>query len=96
MGFPDGSNSKESACNARDPGSDPRLGRYPGEGKISTLIFLPGEFHGQRSLTDYSAWDWKELDMTKWLTLSLSYICMKYRCIKKKNIDIFKKKVTDI
>ena len=30
--------------------------------------------------------------MTEWLTVSLSYIYMKYRCIKKKNIDIIKKK----
>ena len=33
-----------------------------------TPIFLPGEFHGQRSLVDYSPWDWKESGMTKWLT----------------------------
>ena len=32
MGFPDGSASKESACNARDLGSIPRSGRSPGEG----------------------------------------------------------------
>ena len=32
MGFPHGSDSKESACNAGDPGSIPGLGRLPGEG----------------------------------------------------------------
>ena len=31
-GFPGGSDSKESACNAKDPGSIPRSGRSPGEG----------------------------------------------------------------
>ena len=31
MGFPDSSVSKESACNAEDPGSIPGLGRSPGE-----------------------------------------------------------------
>ena len=31
MGFPGGSDSKESACNARDPGSVPDSGRSPGE-----------------------------------------------------------------
>ena len=31
-GFPSGSDGKESACNARDPGSIPGLGRSPGEG----------------------------------------------------------------
>ena len=35
-------------------------------------VFLPGEFHGQRSLAGYGPWDRKEGDTTKWLTLSLS------------------------
>ena len=30
--FPGGSDGKESACNAGDPGSIPGLGRSPGEG----------------------------------------------------------------
>ena len=30
--------------------------------------FVPGEFHGQRSLAGYSPWDHKESDMTEWLT----------------------------
>ena len=33
-----------------------------------TPIFLPGEFHGQRSLAVYHAWDDKELDAAEWLT----------------------------
>ena len=32
MGFPGGSDSKESACNAGDAGLIPGLGRSPGEG----------------------------------------------------------------
>ena len=32
MGFPDGSDSKESACNTGDPGLISRSGRSPGEG----------------------------------------------------------------
>ena len=31
MGFPDGSDSKESACNAQDLSSTPRSGKSPGE-----------------------------------------------------------------
>ena len=31
-GFPGSSAGKESACNARDPGSIPGSGRFPGEG----------------------------------------------------------------
>ena len=38
-GFPGGSYSKESACNARDPGSIPGLGRSPGEGNRNTLQY---------------------------------------------------------
>ena len=34
-------------------------------------VFLPGEFHGQRSLAAYSPWVCKESDMTEWLTLPL-------------------------
>ena len=37
-----------------------------------TLVFLPGESRGQRSLVGYSLWGCKESDMTEWLTLSLS------------------------
>ena len=43
MGFPGCSDSKESACNVGDPGLIPGSGRSSGE------VFLPGEFHGQRS-----------------------------------------------
>jgi len=46
-----GSDSRESACSAGDWGSIPGLGRSPDEGSTG---FLPGEFHGQRSLTGYS------------------------------------------
>ena len=33
IGFPGGSDGKESTCNVGDVGSIPGLGRYPGEGK---------------------------------------------------------------
>ena len=33
MGFPGGSDGKESTCNVQDLGSIPGLGRCPGEGK---------------------------------------------------------------
>ena len=53
-GFPGDSVGKESACNARDPGLIPGLGRSPGERNGNLLLyFLPGEFHGQRSLAGY-------------------------------------------
>ena len=37
LGFPDGSVSKESACNAGDQGLIPGLGRSPGEGNGNPL-----------------------------------------------------------
>ena len=39
------------------------------KGMTPTLIFLPGEFHGQRSLAGYSLWGCKESDTTEQLTL---------------------------
>ena len=35
--------------------------------KSGTPVFLPGEFHGQRSLVGYSPWGRKESDMTEQL-----------------------------
>ena len=51
---------------ARDVGSIPGLGRSPevGNGK-PTPVFLPGKFHGQRSLVGSSPWGSKEWDVIK-------------------------------
>ena len=35
---------------------------------LPTPVFLPVEFHGQRSLAGHSSWGLKESDMTEWLT----------------------------
>ena len=69
LGFPGGSVSKESACNAGDLGSIPGLGRSPGEGQGNPFQYSCLESpHGQRSLVGYSPWGRKELDMTGWLS----------------------------
>ena len=61
-----GSDGKESACNAGDPDSIPGLGRFPWRrGWQPTRVFLPGEFHGQRSLAGRSPWGRKESYMTE-------------------------------
>ena len=39
LGFPCGSDGKESACNAGDPGSIPEPGRFPGEGDSNPLQY---------------------------------------------------------
>ena len=61
LGFPGGSDGKESACNAGDLGLIPGLGRFPWRREwLPTPGLLPGEFHGQRSLASYSPWGRKE------------------------------------
>ena len=39
--------------------------------QLLTPLFLPGEFHAQRSLADYSPWGHKQLDTTERLSLHL-------------------------
>jgi len=74
-GFPGSSDGKESACNAGDLASIPELGRSLGEGNGNPLqLFLPGEFHGQRSLADYSPWGCNESDTTEQLVYIYIYI----------------------
>ena len=54
-GFPGGSDGKESACNAGDPGLIPGSRRSPGEENGNSLQSeLPGESHGQSCLVCYS------------------------------------------
>ena len=61
-GFPGGSEGKETACNAGNPGLIPGSGRSPREGNGYPL---------QDSCLENSAdkGAWKELDMTERLTL---------------------------
>ena len=40
---------------------------------LPTPVFLPGKFHGQMSLVEYSLWGHKESGRTEGLTLSLSF-----------------------
>ena len=75
LGFPSGSDGKEAACNVRDQSSISGSGRFPGEGNGNpTSVFLPGEFHGQRSLVSYSPWSHKELDTTERHSYTHTYI----------------------
>ena len=48
------------------PGFDPWVGKFLWRREWqSTPVFLPGEFHGQRSLVGYSSWGHKEADTTE-------------------------------
>ena len=66
MGFPGSSDGKEPACNAGDLDSVPWVEKIPWRREwLPTPLFLPEEFHGQRSLAGYSPWGPKELDTTE-------------------------------
>ena len=74
-GFPAGSDGKECAHKAGAPGLIPGSGRSPGEANATHCMFLPGEFHGQRTLVGYSSWGRKDSDITEQLTLiSAQYV----------------------
>ena len=69
MGFPSGSDGKESVCNAGDLGSIPKLGRFSEGGHGDPLQYSCLENpHGQRSLSGYSLWGHKESNMTERLS----------------------------
>ena len=65
LGFPGGSDGKESACNAGDLGSIPGLGRCPGEGHGNLLKYSCLKNSMDRGAWEgYSPWGHKESDMT--------------------------------
>ena len=59
MGFPSGSDGKESTCNVGDLGSIPGLRRSPGEG-----YSYPLQYSGLENSMDYP-WGPRESDMTE-------------------------------
>ena len=63
--LPCSSNDKGSTYNAGARG-DPWIGKFLWRREWQyTPVFLPEEFHGQRSLAGYSLWGCKELDTTE-------------------------------
>ena len=68
LGFPGGSDGKQSACNAGGPGLISGLGRSPGEGNGNPLQYSSlGKSHGQRTLAGYSPWGRKS-QTQQWLS----------------------------
>ena len=67
--FPGGTSGREAVCQCRrgqSRGFDPWVGKIPWRRAWQpTLVFLPGESHGQRSLVGYRSSDCKELDTTE-------------------------------
>ena len=63
-----GKKKKESICQCRRHRFNPQGGKIPWRRKRQpNPVFLPGEFHRQRSLVGYSPWGLKEPDMTEQL-----------------------------
>ena len=63
-GFPGGSVVNNLPVKAGDAGSIPGSGRSRRRKWQLTPVFLPGKFHGQRSVAGYSPRGCKELDTT--------------------------------
>ena len=84
MGFPAGSDGKESSCNVGDLGLIPGSGRSPGGENGNPLQYSCLENpHGQRSPAGYSPWGCKESDVTaQHSTAHMSFL-------KKMSIQIF-------
>ena len=57
----------------------PGSGRSPGEGNGNPLQWVPGKFHGQRSLVGYSPWGSKDLYTTEWLATTAFIIHMRLK-----------------
>ena len=65
--FPGGSDGKGSACYMTRPEFNPWVRKIPWRKEWQPpSVFLPGEFHGERSLAGYSPWGCKESDMTEY------------------------------
>ena len=85
--FPSGAGVKKkknppvNSEDVRDQGSVPGSGKIPWKRKWQpTPVFLPKEFHGQRSLMGSSPWGHKLSDMTEatWQTHTLFWVLGTY------------------
>ena len=81
-GFPGGSNSKRICLQCRRSRFDPLVRKIPWRREwLPTPVFLPGEFHGQRSLEGYRAWANKGsattegLSDSQWLVMLSIFSC---------------------
>ena len=89
LGFPGGSDGKESACKAEDPGSIPGLGSSPGEENGYPLQYsclensinrgdLCAATWGHKEWVAFvgshgATWGHKELDTTEQISLALAF-----------------------
>ena len=73
--FPGGSDGKESARDAGDPGSIPGLGRSLEKEMATHSSILPGGSHGRRNLVGYSLQGSQRVRHDWATSLSLSLLC---------------------
>ena len=87
LGFPDSSEGKYIACNARDLSSIPGWGRSPEGGNGNPLQYscLENPMDGGAWQATHSPWGCKELDTTEQLTLLMT----KMTVIKTFTYDVF-------
>ena len=87
LGFPGGSDNKESTCSAGDLGSISGLGWSPGEGHDNPLQYSYLENpHGQRGLRGYSPRGGKELDTTERLSTAQHHTFDKTKKLSKADV----------
>ena len=73
LGFPGGSEGRESACSAGDLGLIPRSGRSPGEDNDCPIQYFCLENSMDRGAWLATVQEVAELDKTEWLTLSHNF-----------------------
>ena len=91
--------SKVSTCQCRRHELDHWVKKIPWRRKWQlTLVFLPGKFHGQRSLVGYSPWSCKRVQKQHIIEANIESICFLHKksqhygveaCLKKMSTENF-------
>ena len=85
-GIPRWLSGKESACPCRRCRFNPCVGKIPwSRNGQPAPVFLPGKFHGQRSLVGYSPWGHKESDTTEYIHARVYCNSFKYEWLPRSN-----------
>ena len=79
---------KKESATMQEYGFDPWVRKIPWRREWQpTLLFLPGKFHGQRSLVGSSPWSRQESGMTERLTLHPVCLLLKERTAANKTTE---------
>ena len=76
LGFPGGSDDKESACNVGDLGLIPGLGRGRHGNPLQYSCLKNPHPHAPLYHGSYSPWGCKESDTTEWLSTACVCVCV--------------------